>query len=131
MERRAKYYTKARRKDWRAELVRQIAERKLPAPRLEYMFHPVRKWRADLAYPVIRVLFEVEGGLYHKGGHNTVVGYTNNCEKYNEAELLGYHVIRFTPAMVENGIALKYVLAALEIYGKDQLWTPTKPTIQS
>lgn len=60
----------------------------------EHKFHPERKWRFD--YAIIRaqkVAIEYEGT---GGRHHTVIGYTKDCEKYNEAQLLGWKVYRFT-----------------------------------
>ena len=92
----------------------------------EYWFHPTRKWRADFivanselslrmgntVWPPI--LIEVEGGVWlPKGGHTTGSGFTNNCEKYNAAAELGYRVLRYTPAMIEDGSALAQIQRVL------------------
>ena len=74
----------------------------------EYRFHPVRKWRADFKVGD-DVLIEVEGLTAQGGRHQRTAGYTNDCEKYNEATLLGYRVLRVTPAHVHNGMALQWV----------------------
>jgi hypothetical protein len=62
----------------------------------EYKFHPKRKFRFDYAIPM--VAFEYEGGIYQKSRHTTATGYSKDCEKYNQAALLGWRVFRFTPA---------------------------------
>lgn len=74
----------------------------------ELKFHPTRKWRFDFAWPEQMVALEVEGGVWGKrtkngfipGGHTSGTGYTNNCEKYNEATLLGWAIFRLTPAQI-------------------------------
>jgi len=66
----------------------------------EYKFHPVRKWRFDYALPSVKIAVEYQG---HSGlttgrasGHSTVIGLTNDCEKFNQARALGWTVICFT-----------------------------------
>jgi hypothetical protein len=39
----------------------------LPAPVLEYKFHPKRRWKIDAAWPGFRLAVEIEGGLYGRG----------------------------------------------------------------
>jgi len=52
----------------------------------EYKFHPVRKWRFDYAHPKSKIAIEIEGINTHKmGRHQTLVGYSKDCEKYNQA----------------------------------------------
>jgi very-short-patch-repair endonuclease len=62
----------------------------------ELPFHPVRKWRFDFALPVKMVAIEYEGIFSEKSGHTTHKGYIKDVEKYNEAQALGWDVIRFT-----------------------------------
>lgn len=75
----------------------------LPAPEFEYKFHPRRRWRADAAIPSLMVLIELEGGTWTNGRHNRALGYEADCEKYNAAALLGWFVLRFTTAMLQDG----------------------------
>lgn len=74
----------------------------------EYRFHPERKWRADymVATPNRKCLVEIEGLGYgaNWGRHQRPAGYEGDCEKYNEAQMLGWTVFRFTYPMVKNGI---------------------------
>jgi len=83
-----------------------------PVP--EYRFHPVRKWRADFAFPESMILVEIEGGIWANGRHNRGAGYSSDCEKYNNAALLGYRVFRFTPDMVKSGEAVQMVMETLK-----------------
>lgn len=64
------------------------------APVQEYKFNPDRKWRFDFAWPAQRVALEVEGGIWMKGRHVRARGYEADCEKYNEAALSGWTVLR-------------------------------------
>lgn len=68
----------------------------------EYRFHPTRNWRADFAHTPSRVLIEVEGGQFVPGGgrHNRAAGFIRDCEKYLEAALAGWRVIRLTDAQI-------------------------------
>jgi hypothetical protein len=67
----------------------------------EYQFDNSRKWRSDYYIPKLNLLIEYEGlgvgrNKTRSGGHQTVKGYTGNCEKYNKASLLGYRLLRYT-----------------------------------
>jgi very-short-patch-repair endonuclease len=63
----------------------------------EYKFHPTRRWRFDIAIPELKIAVEYEG-IYGKGQsrHTSAGGYTGDCDKYNEAAILGWRVLRFT-----------------------------------
>ena len=81
----------------------------------EYKFHPDRKWRFDFAYIDAKIAIEVEGILYGSvGRHQRAVGFSKDCEKYNEAAIHGWMVIRVTPAQIESGQALRWIQRALE-----------------
>jgi len=105
------------RQRWEREYLRQLQLAELPAPEKQYHFHPVRKWRSDFAYPGLHLLIEIEGGIYTNGRHVRPQGYQEDCIKYNEAALLGYRLLRFTPDMVESGSALRYTEAAIQSGG--------------
>lgn len=74
-------------------------------PQKEYRFHPVRKWRFDFAWPERMIALEVEGGIWVRGAHNRGKHFNEDCEKYNEAALLGWKVFRFTTNLIEDGSA--------------------------
>ena len=94
------------------ELARQLELVGHPAIR-EFRFHPVRKWRFDLAFPDRMLAFEVEGGIWVGGRHQTGAGFEADIEKYTAAVLLGWRVLRGTPRMVRDGTALKVIEEAL------------------
>jgi len=83
----------------------------LPAPRTEYRFHPLRRWRFDLAWPQHRVAVEIDGFGRRgtPGRHQRPRGYTDDCEKLAEAACLDWRVIRVTPRQVRSGAALGWV----------------------
>jgi very-short-patch-repair endonuclease len=62
----------------------------------EYKFHPKRKWRADIAIPSKMVLIEWDGIMSEKSRHTSVTGFSEDCNKMNAAQLLGWKVLRYT-----------------------------------
>ena len=88
----------------------------------EARFKADRKWRADFMIPTSHgadvtppFLIEVDGGSWIAGRHTSGAGFAADCEKLNEATILGYRVLRFTPGMVESGVALKTIERALGV----------------
>ncbi len=79
----------------------------------EHRFHPSRGWRMDLANKAAMLAVEVEGLTFEGGRHQRFKGFTEDCKKYAEAVLLGWRLIRVTPAMVRHGIAIDYIKRAL------------------
>jgi len=67
----------------------------IPEPLREYKFHETRKWRFDFCWPDIKVAVELEGGVFSGGRHTRGMGFVADCEKYNQAALLGWRVFRF------------------------------------
>ena len=90
-------------------------------PKQEYRFHPVRQWRFDYADPEYLLAVEIEGGTWSGGRHVSGQGYRNDAEKYNEAALLGWLVLRFTSDMVRDGLALRTVEMALRKVKRGEL----------
>ena len=72
-----------------------------------HMYEPGRNWRLDFAWPDRFLAVEVEGGTYAGGRHTRGKGYEEDCEKYSEAALQGWCVLRFTGAMLDDGRALE------------------------
>lgn len=98
---------------WEAELGKQIQYAGLPHPELEYRFYPARRWRFDLAWPEDHLAVEVEGGRWIRGRHNHPVGYHHDLEKYNQAVLEGWRVLRVDEDMIKDGSALTLIEQAL------------------
>jgi very-short-patch-repair endonuclease len=91
------------------QLVAQCRYASLPEPTTEHRFHPVRRWKFDLAFVRERLAVEVEGGVFIQGRHTRGVGAEADIEKYAEAAILGWTVIRATPRQVRNGQALRWI----------------------
>ena len=66
----------------------------------------LKDWRFDFAYKEFKIAVEVEGGIYTNGRHVRGKGFENDCEKYNNALVLGWRVLRFTSAHVKSGEGL-------------------------
>jgi very-short-patch-repair endonuclease len=79
----------------------------------EYRFMPTRRFRFDFCWPERKVALEVEGGRWVNGAHSRPQHFESDCEKYSEAAILGYRVIRVTEAMVHDGRAVNLVRRAL------------------
>lgn len=92
----------------------QIKAARLPVPEREHRFHPKRKWRLDFAWPDHGWALEVEGGTWVKGAHTRGKKFEMDCNKYAEAALAGWRVLRVTTDMVRRGEALAYVERALK-----------------
>ena len=86
----------------------------------EFKFHATRKWRADLAVcrhrrrpeafdPRHSLLVEIEGITREGGRHQRMAGFEGDCEKYAEALIAGYALLRVTPKMVQDGRAMGYI----------------------
>lgn len=86
-------------------------------PMKEYLFHDVRKWRFDYAFPLYRIALEVEGGVYSSGRHIRPTGFLGDIEKYNTAAVLGWRVLRTTPDQLRTLRTLNMIRDAID-YGK-------------
>ncbi len=64
----------------------------------EYMFHPTRKFRFDVAIKDQKIAIEYEGIISDTSRHTTIEGYTNDARKYNLAQIEGWKVLRYTAA---------------------------------
>lgn len=96
-------------------LQQEIIDAKLPRPTTEFRFHPKRRWRFDLAWPELMCAVEIEGGVWIQGRHNRGSGFIADCEKYNEAILLGWRVLRVPGGWVEDGSAMGYVRKLIDM----------------
>jgi very-short-patch-repair endonuclease len=82
----------------------------------EYAAVKGRKFRWDFACvkPDVRLLVEVQGGIWRKGGHTSGAGVTRDCAKLNAATLAGWRQLSFTGEMIESGQALRMIEQFLE-----------------
>ena len=73
-----------------------------PTLEREFKFHPTRKWRADFAHLPSKTLIEIEGGIWIHGRHTTPRGFTADAEKYLEASLAGWRVLRLVDQQIKG-----------------------------
>jgi very-short-patch-repair endonuclease len=83
------------------------------APTTEYRFAPPRRWRFDVAFPDRMLAVEIEGGVWSGGRHTRPTGFLRDAEKYNRAAILGWRLLRFTPAQVLDGTARATLVEAI------------------
>lgn len=88
---------------------RHIHDAELPVPLTSHRFHPTRRWEADFAWPSYKTLLEIEGGEMAYGRHTRGKGFVNDCEKYIEAQILGWRVVRIPGTWVHNGEGIEYL----------------------
>jgi hypothetical protein len=101
-----------------------------PEPEVQFAKATGRKWRFDAAWtgniempdtptqlyrhpePFLLAV-EIDGGVFSAGGgrHNRGAGYRADCEKFAQAAIDGWHVIRVLPDHVKNGQALTWIQA--------------------
>lgn len=86
----------------------------LPTPETEVRFAPPRRWRADFLWGKQMLIVEVHGGTWNRGGHVRGKQFASDCDKANEAQLLGYTYLTFTTDHVYDGRATATVRRALE-----------------
>lgn len=111
----------AKTKEQAAKLAREVELNlvDLPKYKKELMFHPVRKWRFDYAWPELKIALEIHGGVHTNGRHTRGKGFTEDKVKMNSAQLLGWLVIEATTEHVKNGLMLEWVTEAISIRVKN------------
>lgn len=61
----------------------------------EFRFNSVRKFKFDYAHLKLRIAVEIEGGIYTGTGHAKTGRYLSDMEKYNDAQIRGWIVLRY------------------------------------
>lgn len=89
--------------DWETWLESVLDDRKIKSYTREHRFHKTRRWRFDFAFVDRKIAIEVEGGIWSGGRHVRPAGFEGDCEKYNEATILGWKIYRLTPTMIKSG----------------------------
>jgi hypothetical protein len=74
-----------------------------PVPVHEHVFAPPRRWRFDLAWPLVKLAVEVQGGLFTRGRHVQGPALLREMEKLNRANVDGWAVVLVTPQQVRDG----------------------------
>lgn len=86
----------------------------------EHRFDGVRRWRFDYASTALKIAIEFEGGVVRKKtdgkaiGHGSASGIDRDMEKYGEANIQGWIVLRCHPPEVRDS---KGTLRAVNKWG--------------
>ena len=89
--------------------------RGLPVPVVEHRFHPARRWKMDLAFLEQKISVEIMGGIHQGGRHTRAAGYRADCEKLNNAQLLGWKCIHLTYPDFKDGTAWETIRRFLKL----------------
>jgi very-short-patch-repair endonuclease len=85
----------------------------VPAFAREYLFADSigRAFRADFAFPSVRLLVEVQGGVWRRGGgaHSHPSNILRDIDKARTAARLGWYVCPVTTDEVKSGAALEAI----------------------
>lgn len=92
-----------------AAVVSYCRSRGYPEPMSEFVFHPGRLWRLDLAWPGQKVALEFHGAVHARGRHTRGCGFEGDREKVNEAQLAGWLVFEATYRQVEKGLVFDWL----------------------
>jgi hypothetical protein len=92
----------------------------IPAPTYEYAFHPVRKWRFDIAWPTALVYLEVDGGIWISGGHNRGAQILKDWEKRNTASGFGWRGLWCQPKDLCTDAMARQIKNAINSTGDQQ-----------
>ena len=99
-------------KSLEATFADQVAKLGLPAPVAQFRFDdtPVG-WRWDFAWPMYRLLVEINGGVYQDKptGHRSIRGVVRDYAKLNAATARGWWSMAFESKAVESGDAVRVV----------------------
>ena len=100
---------------WEDLFLFQLRTEGLPRPREQFKFHDTRRWSSDFAWPDKKIIVEIEGGIWRRGGgaHSHPTNILRDIEKYNNAALLGYRLFRFSDRELKNGEAMRIMKLVL------------------
>lgn len=88
-----------------------------PAPKPQALLVVDRKFRYDYAFIPARLAVEIQGQIWHKGGHTSGRGITRDAEKANELAAIGWRLLIFTPEQITSGEAYDWTERALRAAG--------------
>lgn len=129
-----------------APIVEKMRAAGLPLPEDEYAFAKLigRNWRFDFAFPPFKVAVEIDGGNFGRyiviqqgyerkrgqsipikpgtpirvgGRHATGQGMAGDAEKLNEAQILGWIVVRVSTTDIRDGRAIDPIVRAMKARG--------------
>ncbi len=101
-----------------AQLAFQVKACGLPEPMTQYRLPelPDRRFAFDFAWPVQRLLVEVNGSTWiANSGHTSGKGIERDCEKLCLAVVNGWKVMMVTGLQVKDGRAVQWIERALNV----------------
>lgn len=91
-------------------------EHGFPEPEREYLFAwPVRGWAFDFCWPTLKIALELEGGTFMAGRHTRGAGHREDCDKYNEAALRGWLLLRIETGKATSEKTLGLIRRAMGV----------------
>lgn len=98
----------------------------------QYKYAKGRKFEADFAvwkdpphwtklHPERFALIEIQGGIFSRKAHGSIVGILNDNKRLYYAFLNGWNVIRFTVQQVESGEAKQLISEAMQYIERRKL----------
>lgn len=73
-----------------------------PELQTEFRFHPVRRWRFDYYHEPSKILLDLDGGTFVRGGHSRGAQMIKDHEKRNTATSMGYKVFVLSTGMLTS-----------------------------
>lgn len=105
---------------WEKMFALHVRAFKLPHPQIQFRFYPGRKFQSDFAWPNLKILVELEGGIWRRNEHGNFAGahsfpgnILRDIEKQSLAASLGYLVFRFTGDDIKSLKAIKMIQEAI------------------
>lgn len=94
----------------------QCIEQGIAPEAREYVAIPRRRFRWDYAWPTLKILVEIQGGVFLRGrsGHTSAAGVRRDATKNNLAVLYGYLPFQFTTDLVRNGSAVRFMKGLID-----------------
>lgn len=87
---------------------KQLQEAGLTGYLRDAQFIPDRRFRGDFVWPDLKLVLEVDGGIYlAKSGHTSPKGYESDRIRDIEGLRFGYLTVRVTTSMVKSGYAIE------------------------
>ena len=80
----------------------------------KFQFKITKHWRFDFHIVKKRLLIEIAGGPWSGGRGGKLANKAWSMERYDDAEELGYRIMRFEPDQVESGYALQWIQEQLK-----------------
>ena len=98
------WYTRPMPRDLPSDLINwlDLLTEGIPPPAKEWRFHPIRRWRLDLAWPALLIGIEMHGGTWAGGRHVRGYGFRKDREKMTTAAVMGWTILEFTADQIDD-----------------------------